>query len=69
MIVATNNNGKINEIKAIFRDYEVFSLSDKNIKIEVNEDGNTFEENAVKKQKKYMRFLKNLFWLMTLEFA
>lgn len=58
MIVATNNNGKINEIKAIFRDYEVFSLSDKNIKIEVNEDGNTFEENAVKKAKEVYEISK-----------
>ena len=31
MIVATNNQGKLEEIKKIFKDYELYSLKDKDI--------------------------------------
>ena len=48
MIVATNNDGKIKEIKKIFGG-EIYSLKDKNIDIDVVEDGETFLENAKKK--------------------
>lgn len=51
MIVATNNKGKLEEIKKIFSDYEIYSLKDKNINIDIVEDGNTFIENAKKKAK------------------
>lgn len=49
MIIATNNKGKVDEIKKILSDYEIYSIKDKNIKIEVEEDGNTFIDNAKKK--------------------
>lgn len=49
MIVATSNKGKIKEIKEIFRDYEIYSLKDKNIDIDVLEDSDTFYGNALKK--------------------
>lgn len=49
MIVATNNKGKIEEIKKILTNYEIYSLKDKNIDIEVEEDQNTFVGNAKKK--------------------
>ncbi|MBR4030776.1 MAG: XTP/dITP diphosphatase [Clostridia bacterium] len=49
IIIATNNQGKVREFKNRLKDYEVFSLKDKNIDIEVEEDGKTFEENAIKK--------------------
>lgn len=49
MIVATNNQGKIAEIKAIFKEYEIYSLKDKGINIEVIEDQDTFTLNALKK--------------------
>lgn len=51
MIVATNNKGKLDEIKKIFKDYDLYSLKDKNIKCDIEEDGNTFLENAKKKAK------------------
>ena len=51
MIVATNNKGKLEEIKKIFKDYELYSLKDKGINIDVVEDGNNFLENAKKKAK------------------
>ncbi|MBQ2966876.1 MAG: XTP/dITP diphosphatase [Clostridia bacterium] len=49
LIIATNNQGKVREFKNKLKDYEVFSLKDKGIDIEVEEDGTTFEENAIKK--------------------
>lgn len=49
MIVATNNKGKIQEIKKILSDYEVYSLKEKNIDIDVVEDRDTFLGNATKK--------------------
>ena len=51
MIVATNNQGKLKEIKEIFSDYNIYSLKEKNINIEVKEDASTFLENAKKKAK------------------
>ena len=42
MIVATNNKGKLEEIKKIFKDYNLYSLKEKNINCDINEDGNTF---------------------------
>ena len=49
MIIATNNKGKIEEIKKILKDDTVFSLKEKNIMIDVEEDKNSFLENAEKK--------------------
>ena len=49
MIVATNNKGKLEEIKKILSDYEKYSLKQKNIDIDVIEDQDTFLGNAKKK--------------------
>lgn len=51
LIIATNNAGKVKEIKAIFEGVydEVLSLKEAGIALEVEEDGVTFEQNAVKK--------------------
>ena len=51
IIFASNNKNKINEIKEIFKDYEILSLKDINCNIDITEDGNTFYENALKKAK------------------
>lgn len=47
VIVATNNPGKIKEIKQILFNYNIKSLKDINLEIEVEETGETFEENAI----------------------
>ena len=47
IIVASNNKGKIREFKQILSDYEVLSLADCNISVDVEETGTTFEENAL----------------------
>lgn len=49
MILATNNKGKLNEIKRILSDYEIYSLKDMNIDIDIVEDQDSFFENAKKK--------------------
>ena len=51
IIIATNNQGKVREFKAMLTPlgYEPVSLKDAGIVAEVVEDGETFEENAHKK--------------------
>lgn len=49
--VATNNKGKLKEIKAIFSDFEVLSIKDLGFDFDVEEDGKTFSENSYKKAK------------------
>ena len=58
MIIATNNKGKIKEIKEIFNEYEIYSLNDKNINIDVVEDEDTFYGNALKKAKEIYKISK-----------
>ena len=49
MIIATNNKGKLEEIKSILKEYELYSLKDKNINIDIIEDQDSFLGNAKKK--------------------
>lgn len=51
IILATNNIGKINEIKQILQDYEIIPLKETDVNIEIEEDQPTFEANAIKKAK------------------
>ena len=52
MIFASNNQGKINEIKKIFKNQKILSLKDVNIEIDILENGNSYYENALIKAKK-----------------
>ena len=51
LIIATNNQGKVREIKAILGDFydEIKSLKDAGIAVDVVEDGDSFHANARKK--------------------
>ena len=51
LIIASNNAHKVREIKEILGDYfsEILSLKEAGIAIDVEEDGETFEQNALKK--------------------
>lgn len=51
LLIATNNQGKVREIKAILGDFydEIVSLKEAGIALEVEEDGDTFDANAIKK--------------------
>ena len=55
IIVATNNEGKLKEIKEILDNYELLSLKEVGMSIEVVEDGKTFKENALKKAKEVFK--------------
>lgn len=59
LIIASNNKKKIKELKSIVENlgWDVKSLADENIDIEVEEDGLTFEENAEKKAREIYDFL------------
>jgi XTP/dITP diphosphohydrolase len=53
IVLATNNQSKINEIKAFFKDYTVTFLTLEDLKLKLNpkETGHTFLENALLKAK------------------
>ncbi len=52
LVVASGNKGKIREIKALLGDkYEVVSMGELGITVEVEETGTTFLENAIIKAK------------------
>lgn len=51
IVIATNNQGKLKEIKQILKEYELLTLKDVNCNIEVEEDQDTFEGNSLKKAK------------------
>ncbi len=57
IIFATKNKGKIKEINAIMSDMnvEVVSMEEAGINIDVVEDGDTFEKNAIKKAEEIMK--------------
>lgn len=48
LIFATSNKGKIREIRAVLADtdYQVLSMAEAGIQVEIEENGATFEENA-----------------------
>jgi XTP/dITP diphosphohydrolase len=60
LIVASNNDHKIKEIKEILKELpiEVKSLKEEGIDIDVIEDGNTFIENSYKKASEIAQYLK-----------
>ena len=57
LIFATNNEGKVNEVRQMLNrtNFEVYSLKDLCINIQVEENGKSFEENAKIKAVEYMK--------------
>lgn len=47
IILASNNKDKVKEVKQILKDYDIVSLKDAGISVDVEENGTTFEENAL----------------------
>ena len=60
IILASNNKNKLREIREILepRGFEVLSLDDCNINIDIEENGSTFEENASIKAKAIFNLTK-----------
>ena len=54
-LLASNNAGKLREFREIFTEDTILSLKDVSLEIEVEEDGTTFEENAIKKASEIAR--------------
>lgn len=48
LIFATSNEGKMKEVRAILADtgYEILSMAEAGIEVDIEENGSTFEENA-----------------------
>ncbi len=49
IIIASGNEGKIKETQEILKEFKIVSIKSKGIDIEIDEDKETFEENAIKK--------------------
>jgi len=60
VIVASNNQGKIREIQDILKGYKVISMKELGIDIEIEENGETFEENALIKARTIAKMTKKL---------
>lgn len=62
IIFATGNRDKIREINEIMEDLdvEVVSMKDAGISIEIEENGSTYEENALIKARAVAAFTKNI---------
>jgi XTP/dITP diphosphohydrolase len=58
MIFASNNKGKLNEIKSIFSEDEILSLKEAKIDIDVEENQDSFYGNALKKAKEIYELAK-----------
>lgn len=55
LVFATGNQGKVNEFRQMLGDdYEICSMKDLGVEIDIVENGNTFEENAIIKAKAVM---------------
>jgi XTP/dITP diphosphohydrolase len=62
IIFATSNKDKLKEIKEILSlyDIEVISLREADIHVDIEENGSTFEENAIIKAQTVMRLTKSI---------
>ena len=49
IVIASGNKGKIKEAQEILKEYKIIPMSEIGIDIDVEEDQDTFEENAIKK--------------------
>ena len=56
LLLASNNLHKVDEIKSILEDYNVLTLKDIGYLVEIEENGNTFEENALIKARAISKF-------------
>lgn len=57
IVIASNNKGKLREIKDILNNYEIISLKESGCEIEVDEDQETFEGNSLKKAKEISKMI------------
>ena len=56
LILASNNLHKVEEIKSILNNYNILTLNEIGFTDEIEENGNTFEENALIKARTLAKF-------------
>ncbi len=59
IIVATKNKNKVIEIAKILPEYEIITMEEAGIDVEIEENGTTFEENALIKAKTVKNMIQN----------
>ena len=57
IVLASNNKGKVKEVKEILKDYEIVTLNDIGFYDDIIEDGETFLDNALIKARAIKKFL------------
>lgn len=57
IIIASGNKGKIKEAQEILSEYKVIPIKEIGVDIDVEEDKETFEENAIKKASEISKYL------------
>lgn len=55
IVAATGNKGKLKEIKDIFPEFNIVSIKELGIDIDIDEDAKTFADNALKKAQIYAK--------------
>lgn len=58
IVLVSNNKGKIKEAQEILKEFKIISLEEMGIDVEVEEDQDTFEKNAIKKAETIAKMLK-----------
>lgn len=58
IVMASGNKGKIKEAGEILKEYNIISMKELGVNIDVEEDKDTFLENAIKKSKEIAQNLK-----------
>ena len=55
IILASNNKDKVKEVKEILKGYDIISMKEAVIDVDIEENGTTFEENALIKARAIMK--------------
>ncbi len=55
IILASNNKDKVKEVKEIMKGYDIISMKEAGIDVDIEENGTTFEENALIKARAIMK--------------
>lgn len=57
IIIASGNKGKIEEVQEILKQFKIISINDLNLNIEIEENQDTFQANAIKKAETISKLL------------
>ena len=55
IILASNNKDKVKEVKEILKGYDIISMKEAGVDVDIEENGTTFEENALIKARAIMK--------------